>query len=92
MNDELKQIENGLTILEANQKQIKMLKNKANYITNELEIFENNYIKSNWEMHVSNCSCMPLLHLFSIFFCYVNEKAHTSSYIMFLFPFSELFE
>lgn len=47
MNDELKQIENGLTILEANQKQIKMLKNKANYITNELEIFENNYIKSN---------------------------------------------
>lgn len=48
MNEELKQIESGLTVLEANQKQIKMLKNKANYITNELEIFENNYIKSNW--------------------------------------------
>lgn len=76
MNDELKQIENGLTILEVNQKQIKMLKNKANYITNELEIFENNYIKSNWEVHVSYCSCMqtPFLLLFSIFFCYVNEE------------------
>lgn len=47
MNDELKTIESGLSILESNQKQIKMLKNKANYITNELEIFENNYIKSN---------------------------------------------
>lgn len=47
MNEELKQIESGLTVLESNQKQIKMLKNKANYITNELEIFENNYIKSN---------------------------------------------
>lgn len=47
MNDELKNIEMALGMLETNQKQIKMLKNKANYITNELEIFENNYIKSN---------------------------------------------
>lgn len=47
MNDELKNIEHSLNQLETNQKQIKMLKNKANYITNELEIFENNYIKSN---------------------------------------------
>ncbi|KAG4069573.1 hypothetical protein HA402_006939 [Bradysia odoriphaga] len=47
MNEELKQIEGSLTVLESNQKQIKMLKNKANYITNELEIFEANYIKSN---------------------------------------------
>lgn len=47
MSDELKQIENGLAILESNQHQIKLLKNKANYITNELDIFEANYIKSN---------------------------------------------
>lgn len=46
MNDELKHIETNLHQLESNQKQIKMLKNKANYITNELEIFENNYIKT----------------------------------------------
>lgn len=48
MNEELKQIEGSLTVLESNQKQIKLLKNKANYITNELEIFENNYIKLKW--------------------------------------------
>ena len=47
MNTELKDIEQALTMLEANQKQIKLLRNKANYIVNELEIFENNYIKSN---------------------------------------------
>ncbi|XP_055910677.1 transmembrane GTPase Marf isoform X1 [Eupeodes corollae] len=47
MNEELKGIETSLAILEANQKQIKLLRNKANYIQNELEIFENNYIKSN---------------------------------------------
>lgn len=47
MNDELKQIENALNVLETNQKQIKLLRNKANYIQNELEIFENNYIKTN---------------------------------------------
>ncbi|KAJ6632777.1 Transmembrane GTPase Marf [Pseudolycoriella hygida] len=47
MNEELKQIESSLTVLESNQKRIKMLKNKANYITNELEVFEKNYIKSN---------------------------------------------
>lgn len=46
MNDELKQIDNSLTVLEANQKQIKLLRNKANYITSELEIFDTNYIKS----------------------------------------------
>lgn len=47
MNDELKHIETSLAILESNQHQIKLLKNKANYITNELDIFEANYIKSN---------------------------------------------
>lgn len=47
MNEELKEIESSLAILEANQKQIKLLRNKANYIQNELEIFENNYIKPN---------------------------------------------
>lgn len=47
MNEELKGIETSLATLEANQKQIKLLRNKANYIQNELEIFENNYIKSN---------------------------------------------
>jgi mitofusin 2 len=45
MNEELKEIEKSLAILESNQKQIKLLRNKANYITNELEIFDNNYIK-----------------------------------------------
>lgn len=48
MNDELKDIESTLAVLEAHQKQLKLLKNKANYITNELDIFENNYIKQNW--------------------------------------------
>lgn len=47
MNDELKDIEGTLSVLEANQKQLKLLKNKANYINNELDIFENNYIKQN---------------------------------------------
>lgn len=47
MNDELKQIECNLGVLESNQKQIKLLRNKANYITNELEIFGTNYIKAN---------------------------------------------
>lgn len=47
MNTELKDIESILNVLETNQKQIKLLRNKANYITNELDIFENNYIKSN---------------------------------------------
>lgn len=47
MNDELKDIESTLAILEANQKQLKLLKNKSNYITNELDIFDNNYIKQN---------------------------------------------
>ncbi len=47
MNTELKEIEHSLSILETNQKQIKLLRNKANYIVNELDIFENNYIKSN---------------------------------------------
>ena len=39
--NELKDIEQALTMLESNQKQIKLLRNKANYIVNELEIFEN---------------------------------------------------
>lgn len=47
MSDELKQIESELAILEANQKQVKLLRNKANYITSELEIFDTNYIRSN---------------------------------------------
>jgi len=47
MNTELKEIETSLNILEANQKQIKLLRNKASYITNKLDTFENNYIKSN---------------------------------------------
>jgi fzo-like conserved region len=47
MGTELKEIENSLNILEANQKQIKLLRNKASYITNKLDTFENNYIKSN---------------------------------------------
>lgn len=46
MTEELKQIENNLTVLEANQKQVKLLRNKAHYITSELEIFDTNYIKS----------------------------------------------
>lgn len=47
MNEEMKEIEATLAVLEANQKQLKLLKNKANYIINELDIFENNYIKQN---------------------------------------------
>ncbi|XP_055695757.1 transmembrane GTPase Marf [Lutzomyia longipalpis] len=47
MNEDLRAVESLLNQLEANQKQMKLLRNKANYITNELEIFENNYIKSN---------------------------------------------
>uniref|UniRef100_A0A1L8DA53 Putative conserved plasma membrane protein n=1 Tax=Nyssomyia neivai TaxID=330878 RepID=A0A1L8DA53_9DIPT len=47
MNEDLRTVESLLSQLEANQKQMKLLRNKANYIMNELEIFENNYIKSN---------------------------------------------
>ncbi|XP_037950957.1 transmembrane GTPase Marf-like isoform X1 [Teleopsis dalmanni] len=47
MNEELKAIEAQLNVLEANQKQLKLLRNKANYIQNELDIFENNYIRAN---------------------------------------------
>lgn len=47
MQSDLKTIEYSLAQLEAVQKQIKLLRNKANYITNELDIFENNYIKTN---------------------------------------------
>lgn len=47
MNDELKGIENSLNILEGNQKQIKLLRNKASFITNKLDTFESNYIKNN---------------------------------------------
>nr|ANW61937.1 mitochondrial assembly regulatory factor [Drosophila biarmipes] len=44
MNDELKTLDSQLNVLEANQKQLKLLRNKANYIQNELDIFEHNYI------------------------------------------------
>ncbi|XP_058448739.1 transmembrane GTPase Marf isoform X2 [Malaya genurostris] len=47
MNTELKDIENSLAVIEANQKQIKVLSNKANFIQRELEIFDSNYIKEN---------------------------------------------
>lgn len=47
MNTELKEIENSLAVIEANQKQIKVLSNKANFIQRELEIFDSNYIKEN---------------------------------------------
>lgn len=47
MNSELKEIENSLNHLEANQRQIKLLRNKASFINNKLDTFENNYIKSN---------------------------------------------
>lgn len=47
MNSELKEIENSLAVIEANQKQIKVLSNKANFIQRELDIFDSNYIKEN---------------------------------------------
>ena len=47
MQGELKTIEQALGKLEMVQKQIKLLRNKSNYISNELDIFENNYIKTN---------------------------------------------
>lgn len=47
MTAELKDIETFLGMLESNQKNIKLLRNKANYINNELDIFETNYIKIN---------------------------------------------
>lgn len=47
MQSELKTIEHALGKLETVQKQIKLLRNKSNYIANELDIFENNYIKTN---------------------------------------------
>uniref|UniRef100_A0A1B0FKM6 Dynamin-type G domain-containing protein n=1 Tax=Glossina morsitans morsitans TaxID=37546 RepID=A0A1B0FKM6_GLOMM len=47
MNDELQTLEAQITLLEDTQKQVKLLRNKANYIQNELKIFENVYIKAN---------------------------------------------
>lgn len=47
MTEELKKIESELAVLEVNQKNLKLLRNKAHYITNELEIFDTNYIRSN---------------------------------------------
>lgn len=47
MQSELKTIEHSSGQLEAVQKHIKLLRNKSNYIANELDIFENNYIKTN---------------------------------------------
>ncbi|XP_026849120.1 transmembrane GTPase Marf isoform X2 [Drosophila persimilis] len=46
MNEELKTLEVQLNLLESNQKQLKLLRNKANYIQNELDIFEHNYIST----------------------------------------------
>lgn len=46
MTDELKRLEGELNVLEANQKQIKLLRNKANYIISELDIFDTNYLRS----------------------------------------------
>lgn len=47
MSEELKQLKEELDALETNQKQIKLLRNKANYITSELEIFDTNYLRQN---------------------------------------------
>lgn len=47
MTEELKKIEGELAVLETNQKNLKLLRNKANYITSELEIFDTNYIRPN---------------------------------------------
>lgn len=47
MQSELKTIEHALGKMETVQKQIKLLRNKSSYIANELDIFENNYIKTN---------------------------------------------
>lgn len=47
MTGELKKIESELAVLETDQKSLKLLRNKANYITSELEIFDTNYIKPN---------------------------------------------
>lgn len=47
MTDEMKKIEGELAVLEANQKNLKLLRNKANYITSELEMFDTNYIRPN---------------------------------------------
>lgn len=47
MTEELKKIESELAVLEANQKQLKLLRNKANYITSELDIFDTNYLRPN---------------------------------------------
>uniref|UniRef100_A0A1A9X2I7 Dynamin-type G domain-containing protein n=1 Tax=Glossina brevipalpis TaxID=37001 RepID=A0A1A9X2I7_9MUSC len=47
MKEDLKAVEEQLDALENDQKKLKLLRNKANYIKNELEIFENDYIKSN---------------------------------------------
>ncbi|XP_055606080.1 transmembrane GTPase Marf isoform X2 [Uranotaenia lowii] len=47
MNTELKEIETSLAVIETNQKQLKVLSNKANFIQRELEIFDSNYINEN---------------------------------------------
>lgn len=47
MTDELKKIEEELAVLETKQKSLKLLRNKANYITSELDIFDTNYIRPN---------------------------------------------
>lgn len=52
MSEELKQLKEELDALETNQKQIKLLRNKANYITSELEIFDTNYLRQNWDKNL----------------------------------------
>lgn len=47
MSNELKVLDTELQNLENNQQQLKLLRNKAIYIHNELDIFERNYIKGN---------------------------------------------
>lgn len=47
MSNDLKVLEAELQSLENNQQQLKLLRNKAIYIHNELDIFERNYIKCN---------------------------------------------
>lgn len=47
MQSELKTIEHALGKLESVQTQIKVLRNKSNYIGHELDVFEKNYIKTN---------------------------------------------
>jgi len=44
MNTDLKTIESAINVLEANEKQLRILKNKGTYLHTELDAFEKNYI------------------------------------------------